>query len=124
MKNEEELMEQIPEYKEYLDAHPMEWIDDFIRNRLMKGEEVPMPSEGIWLWPRIKRRFEEKFEEWLKEDFKGSKGFDKDRYEVFIQWESVPPQYDLITNKEYRDGASWVFRLVVKQKEDFVDRLQ
>lgn len=116
----EELM-QIPEYKAYLDAHPTEWIDDFIRNRLMKGEEVLMPSEGIWLWPRIKERFEEKFYEWLKEDYGHTKDEFDSKNEAMVQWESVPPKYDPITNKEYRDGASWVFRLIIRQKEDVID---
>ena len=116
----EELM-QIPEYKAYLDAHPTEWIDDFIRNRLMKGEEVLMPSEGIWLWPRIKERFEEKFYEWLKEDYGRTKDEFDSKSEALVQRESIPPKYDPVTNKEYRDGASWVFRLIIRQKEDVID---
>lgn len=116
----EDLM-QDPEYKAYLDAHPTEWIDDFIRNRLMRGEEVLMPSEGIYLWPRIKERFNEKFYDWLKEDY----GCDKDEFDskcvTSIQWESIPPKRDPLTGKEYRDGASWMFSMKVERKKDVFD---
>lgn len=113
---EEDLMK-IPEYKAYLDAHPTEWIDDLIRNRLMYLHEVPMPSEGIWLWPRIIERFNEKGYEWMKEDF----NLDKNDYDVSIVWESVPPVRCTITGKEYRTGAHWIFKMKVKRKKNVFD---
>lgn len=114
--NEEELMKD-PEYKAYLDAHPMEWIDNFIRNRLMKGEEVSMPSEGIWLWSRIADRFKEKGYEWLKEDL----NLDKSDYHAALEWESIPPKKDLITGKEYRGEFCWIFRMKVERNKDMFD---
>lgn len=117
----DELME-IPEYKAYIEAHPTEWIDDLIRNRLMEGELVPMPSEGIWLWTRITERFNEKFDEWLLEKYPSFVGNIKEsNYEASLQYESVPPKRDPVTGKEYRDGASWIFSLIVRRKEDTID---
>ena len=122
MNTEEELMQSVPEYKAYLDAHPMEWIDDLIRNRLMEGEEVLMPSEGIWLWPRIQNRLKEKYIDWLSEKHPSHSDEIRDgNYEAIFQWESIPPQYDPITNKEYRNGASWIFRVVTKRKDKVLE---
>lgn len=104
---ETDYYKEVPEYKAYMDAHPTEWIDDFIRNKLMINGQAVMPSEGVWLSPRIRKRLNEKFFDWAQEPkFKEYfNGISKDNAEVYLTYETTP-----LTVGETR---GWLFRLEI-----------
>lgn len=116
MNTEEELMQSDPEYKEYLEAHPTEWIDTFIRERLMPDGEVAVESKMVWLFRRIGERLKEKFFEWAKE-IRSYHWVNERDYDIALQWESFSAYYDVFGKFHEPDTRGWIVKIKVLPKD-------
>lgn len=113
---EEYLIENIPEYKEFLETHPTEWIDQFIRERLMPTGEAVVGNDMIWIANRIGKRLKEKYFEWIKESYPHH-SINKDDYDVALQWESIPAYYDAFGKFHEPAMRGWIFKIKILPRD-------
>lgn len=104
------------EYTNYLKAHPIEWIDDFIRKDLIHGKEVFVENEMIWIVVQIGKRLQEKFWDWVKELNSPLRKFDEDNFYVFLEWRAAPAYYDTFGVFHEPDVRGWYFKVKMVAK--------
>lgn len=116
---EENLMNSDPEYKTYIESHPIEWIDKFIRKDLIYGKSVFVESKMIWLFDQIRERLQEKFWDWANELNIPLGKLDRNDYQVHLEWQSPSAYYDQFGIFHEPKERGWYIRIkFVENRKD------